>query len=163
MNSGRAHGDFGGFVASFLPFVASTLEHLEVEIFGFLKNLRSLKIPHAMLLGKEQGVNMARLPPEIEELNITHIQPLPYNLWHMLNALADENGYFKKLSKVQLSSPVKGCLYSESLVRVCDDLRKNGMDVECTLKNATAQEVVVEETVINAIGASLLASVCSLM
>ena len=153
--------DFDAFVGTRLAGVASTLEHLEIiyhddikensppamplkwriqpATFGFLTQLRTLQVPHALLLGK-LAADTTRLPTKLEELCVTHVHQRTGNIWTLLEALVGNYSAFQDLAKVRLAPPVEGRLDSKSYIRARDVLRQNGVDVEVVAGRTVSPE-----------------------
>jgi hypothetical protein len=119
------HPDLDAFVQRYQAGVAGKLERLEIVYHDDVKEnrkaapplkwrirpasfagstkLRSLRIPHALVLGK--GIaDVGRLLVGLEELWVTHVNQGMGNVWDVLDALGDEEVSCKELAKVRLSS-----------------------------------------------------------
>jgi len=154
--------DFDAFVRTRLAGVASTLEHLEIiyhddvkensppamplkwriqpASFGFLTELRTLQVPHALLLGKLTTDTTRDLPTKLEELCVTHVHQRTGNIWTLLEALVGNYSAFQNLAKVRLAPPVEGRLDSKAFIRARDVLQQNGVNMEVVAGRTVSPE-----------------------
>ena len=144
----KLRADLGAFVSTHLHGVVETLNELEIvyqedipdervplmwkiipATLGFLKELRRLKIPEALLLGKKPA-DKSRLPFGLEDLTITHVQRRSQNVERLLEIFNAEDTPFRALQNIKLDFIADAWLgHTRNYIRARDELRHKGVQV----------------------------------
>jgi len=99
--------------------------------FERFRELRTLKVPQALLLSKlNTGAGLVRLPSKLENLWITHVHKWTDNSLKIVEALVGWYSSTKTVADTELLTPADDCLSAEGHAQAHFVFWNNGNGVE---------------------------------